>query len=550
MTTSPTPGAVDNGTEDEAEVRERECPVLQCVPFTTVNADRLSEAPAPPAPEGTKRGSQRLGLALLLISTAQLMVVLDATIVTVALPSIQKSLHFAPSDLQWVISAYTLAFGGLLLFGGRLGDVFGRRRVFVGGLAAFSLGSLFGGLATSSAWLVCARAFQGAGAAVAAPTALSLIGDTFPEGPERTRAMGVYAAMSGAGSAVGLLLGGILTDIASWRWVLFVNVPIGVVVAAAAPRVLARSEARGGHLDIPGAVAATAATTSLVYGLVRAPTAGWGDPVTLLFLGAAPLLFAVFIAVEARSPHPLMPLRLLANRNRAATYAVMLCSTAALLGVFFFLTQLLQNAFGYSAIRAGVAFLPFSVGIAASSEVVVKLIGKVGPRVFSTVGPLLLAVGLLWLSQIGPHSTYWSDIFGPFVVVSVALGFIFVTLTLGATSGVAPADMGIASALLNTAQQVGGTLGLAVLVTVAATATRNYLKGAAGRHAVGQSARSLAISSSIHGYHSAFLVAAAIALVGFVISVTALRVTTPGARRRRAGTSQLRPERINDAQAL
>jgi EmrB/QacA subfamily drug resistance transporter len=433
--------AVDSAAQTEAEIRERECPVLPCVLYTPVNADRLSDEAAPPAPqgteggpepvspapEGTEDGDQRLGLALLLISTAQLMVVLDATIVTVALPSIQKSLHFSPSDLQWVISAYTLAFGGLLLFGGRLGDVLGRRRVFVAGLLAFSAGSLAGGLATSSAWLVCARAFQGAGAAVAAPTALSLIGDTFPEGPPRTRAMGVYAAMSGAGSAVGLLLGGVLTDVASWRWVLFVNVPIGIVVAVAAPRVLAKSAARGGHLDIPGAVAATAATTSLVYGLVRAPTSGWADPVTLLALVAAPVLFAAFIAVEARSTHPLMPLRLLANRNRAATYAVMLCSTAALLGVFFFfLTQLLQNVYGYSAIRAGVAFLPFSLGIAASSQLVVRLIGRTGPRVFTTLGPLLLALGLVWLSGIGPHSTYWSDIFGPFVVVSVALGFIFV----------------------------------------------------------------------------------------------------------------------------
>src|SRR5579862_198881 len=384
MTVLRTPGAAES-PEGVAEVHERECPVLPCVPYTTVNADRLTEAPDPAPPGGEVGGSPRLGLALVVISTAQLMVVLDATIVNVALPSIQRSLHFSSAGLQWVISAYTLAFGGLLLFGGRLGDVMGRRRMFVAGLLVFSLGSLAGGLATSSAWLVAARAFQGAGAAIAAPTALSLIGDTFPEGPARTRAMGVYAAMSGAGGALGLLLGGVLTDIASWRWVLFVNVPIGILVAAADPRAIPRTVARGGHLDVRGAVAATGGMVALVYGLVRAPTAGWGDSVVDASLAGAAVLLAVFVAVEARSTHPLLPLRLLDDRNRAATYAVMLCSAGAIFRVFFFLTQVLQNAYGYSPLRAGVAFLPFSVGIAATSELVAQFLGKAGPRVFATV---------------------------------------------------------------------------------------------------------------------------------------------------------------------
>jgi EmrB/QacA subfamily drug resistance transporter len=545
MTAIRSTGALD----DSRQVRERECPVLPCVPYTTANVDRLTPAPVPPPAESDEDRPPRVGLALMVISAAQLMVVLDATIVNVALPSIQQSLHFSSSGLQWVISAYTLAFGGLLLFGGRLGDVLGRRRVFVGGLVAFSLGSFAGGLATSSAWLVCARAFQGAGAAVAAPTALSLIGDTFPEGPARNRAIGVYAAMSGAGGALGLLLGGVLTDVASWRWVLFVNVPIGAAVAAAALRVLGRSAPRGGRLDIPGAVAVTAATTTLVYGLVRAPTAGWGDPVTDALLAASAVLFGVFLAVEARSTHPTMPLRLLANRNRAATYTVMLCNAGAVFGVFFFLTQLLQEAYGYSPLRAGVAFLPFSIGIAATSEVVAKSIGRAGPRVFLTVGPLLVALGLLWLSRIGPHSTYVSDILGPVLVLAVGLGSTFVPLTLGATSGVAPADMGIASALLNTAQQVGGTLGLAVLVTVATTAARNHLRATAARHAANQSARSLAISSSIHGYHSAFLLGSTIAMCGFVVSVTALRVAAPGARRRSSGASSAPTERLVNSPA-
>ena len=499
--------------------------MLPCVPFTTVNADLVTAADIVAAPARDEARSQRSGLALIVISTAQLMVVLDATIVTVALPSIQRSLHFSTADLQWVLSAYTLTFGGLLLFGGRLGDVFGRRRMFVVGLLAFSAASLAGGFATSSAWLVAARAVQGFGAAIAAPTALALIGDTFEEGAARTRAMGVYAAMSGAGGALGLLLGGALTDIASWRWVLFVNVPIGAVVAVAASRALDKSAGREGHLDVPGAVAVTAATTALVYGLVRAPVDGWADAITVACLAIAALLFAAFISVERRSKNPLLPLRLLANRNRAATYIVMLCSAAAIFGVFFFLTQLLQNAYGYSPLRTGFAFLPFSFGIAATSELVAKFIGKVGPRLFASVGPFLVALGLLWLSRLDLQSTYARDILGPQLLLAVGLGLTFVPLTLGATSGIARADMGIASALLNTSQQIGGTLGLAVLVTVATTVSRNWLRTAA--HGTTAPARTLALNSALHGYRSAFVVGAAIAAIGGLVAVAAIRVAKP-----------------------
>jgi len=507
--------------------RERVGPLLPCVPFTTVNADLVTAGDIVAAPASDAARSQRLGLALVVISTAQLMVVLDATIVTVALPSIQRSLHFSTSDLQWVISAYTLTFGGLLLFGGRLGDVLGRRRMFVAGLLVFSCASLAGGLATTSAWLVAARAVQGCGAAVAAPTALSLIGDTFEEGPARTRAMGVYAAMSGAGGALGLLLGGVLTDVASWRWVLFVNVPIGAVVAAVAPRVLTKSVARGGHLDVPGAVAVTAATTALVYGLVRAPVDGWGDAFTDASLATAAFLFAVFILAETRSKNPLLPLRLLANRNRAATYVVMLCSAAAIFAVFFFLTQLLQNVFGYTPLQAGFAFLPFSLGVAATSEFVANALAKVGPRLFSSLGPFLVALGLLWLSRIDLQSTYARDILGPLLILAVGLGFIFVPLTLGATSGIAPADRGIASALLNTSQQIGGTLGLAVLVTVATTVSRNWLRTAVRSHGPSAQVRTLALNAAMHGYRSAFLVGCGIALLGGLVSVAAIRVAAP-----------------------
>jgi predicted MFS family arabinose efflux permease len=270
---------------------------------------------------------------------------------------------------------------------------------------------------------------------------------------------------------------------------------------------------------------------ALVYGLVRAPTAGWGDGVTVAFLASGTAILGLFITMEARSTHPLLPLRLLADRDRAATYAVMLCNAGAIFGVFFFLTQILQNAYGYSPLRAGVAFLPFSLGIAATSETVAQLLGKAGPRVFATAGPLLSAVGLAWLSRIGPHTGYVEGILGPLLVLAVGLGFTFVPLTLGATAGVAPAELGIASALLNSAQQVGGTLGLAVLVTVATTLTRTAYKAAAGSVAR-QSARSVAIRSSIHGYRGAFLVGSGIAFVGFLLSVTALRIAPPRARLR------------------
>ena len=504
----------------------QDCPVLPCLPHTAINADRLDQGGLA-GPSDTDAGqSRRLAAALIVISTAQLMVVLDATIVTVALPSMRRALHFSTVDLQWVISAYTLAFGGLLLLGGRLGDVLGRRRMFVLGLGVFSLASLAGGIATSSAWLIAARALQGAGGAIAAPTALALVGDTFPEGPARTRALGVYAAMSGAGGAIGLLLGGILTDIASWRWVLFVNVPIGALVVIAAPRVLSRSAPRGGRLDIPGGLTATAAITALVYGLVRAPAQGWTARTTATSLAAALVLLVAFVVIEVRSDHPMLPLRLLTSRNRTASYIVMFSLAGSIFAVFFFLTQLLQTAMGYSPLGAGLAFLPFSVGIAATSEAVAKLMRRIRPRVFVTVGALLSAIALFWLSRIDAQSTYASTVLGPILALAVGIGLTFVPLVVGVTSGVQPADLGVASAMLNTAQQVGGTLGLAVLVTVAAGATRTALSSG-GRHLVAQQASTLTLTSTVHGYSTAFLVGSCIAFGAFLVALAAGRIQAP-----------------------
>jgi EmrB/QacA subfamily drug resistance transporter len=506
-----------------------DCPVLPCVPYTAINADRLGQD-ALAGPSDTDVGrSRQLTAALVVISTAQLMVVLDATIVTVALPSIQNALHFSTANLQWIVTGYTLTFGGLLLLGGRLGDVFGRRRMFVFGLMVFSVASFVGGLATTSGWLIAARAVQGVGGAIAAPTALALIGDTFPEGPARTRATGIYAAMSGAGGAVGLLLGGILTDFASWRWVLFVNAPIGALVVVAAPRVLKTSAPRGGKLDIPGAFLATAGMTALVYGLVRAPSEGWANAITITSLAGGLVLLVAFAVTEVRSDHPMLPPRLLTDRNRTASYIVMLSLTASIFAVSFFLTLFLQTAMGYSPLKTGLAFLPFTVVIAATSQAVAKLMARIHPRVFVTIGPLLSAIALLWLSRIDVQSTYGSAVLGPLLVLALGLGFSFVPLVLGATSGVQPADMGVASAVLNTAQQVGGTLGLAVLVTVAAAATRSALRSGAA-HPVAQQARTLALTSTVHGYSVAFVVASGIAFAAFLVALAAIRTPHPVAR--------------------
>src|SRR5690348_16044733 len=341
---------------------------------------------ARPAGGTTAGGGQRhLGLALLVLATAQLMVVLDATIVNVALPHIQRALGFSGSGLEWVVNAYAVTFGGLLLLGGRAGDILGRRRVFVFGLLLFSAASLLGGFATSQWWLLTARAVQGVGGAVIAPTALALITTNFPEGGERNRAFSVYAAMAGAGSATGLLLGGILTTYLSWRWVMFVNVPIGIVVAAAAPRVLNESPRRPGRIDVAGAVTGTGGIALLVYGLSKAATGAdgishWGDAQVLASLTASVALLVSFAAIERRSSHPLLPMRLLADRNRSGAYLIMLCIATGLFGFFFFLTLFIQDVLGYSAIRTGVSYLPFAVGVVAASAPASPLVARLGPR--------------------------------------------------------------------------------------------------------------------------------------------------------------------------
>ncbi|MFI1016410.1 MFS transporter [Streptomyces sp. NPDC020965] len=412
-------------------------------------------------------------MALFVIASCQLMVVLDVTIVNIALPHIQTALDFSTTSLSWVVNAYTLTFGGLLLLGGRIGDILGRRKVFMTGVALFAVASLLGGLSQSSGELLAARALQGVGGAIASPTALALITTTFAEGPARNRAFGVFAAVSAGGGAIGLLAGGILVEWLDWRWVFFVNVPIAVLILLAAPRWIAESERHPGHFDIAGALTSTLGMVALVYGFIRAAQEGWRDPLTLGSFAVAVVLLLTFVQVERRSRQPITPLRMFADRNRAGTYGIMLCLAAAIFGMFFFLTLFVQDVLGFSPLQAGLAFLPVSAVIAVGAGVTSQLLPRYGPKPFMVTGALLAAAGLAWLTLTDIHSTYLGSILGPMLVFSLGMGMQFVSLTLMALSGVRREDSGAASGLLNAMQQVGGSLGLSILVTVFGTAGRH-----------------------------------------------------------------------------
>lgn len=443
-------------------------------------------------------GSTHLGWALALISVAQLMVVLDASIANIALPFIQSDLSISQANLQWVVTGYALAFGGLLLLGGRLGDLYGRRRVLMIGVAVFAVASGVGGLAQSEIMLLGSRGLQGVGAALASPAALALITTNFPAGPARNRAFSIYAAMSGAGAAVGLLLGGWLTgltpdvlgvSVAGWRLTFLINVPIGLAAAFAAPRVLAESESHPGELDVPGALSGTAGLVAIVFGLSRAgqPSHGWDDAWTLTALVGGVLLLAVFVLVERRVAHPLLPFRILLSRTRATAFVTMMIVPAAMFAMFYFLSQFVQNVVGYSPLNTGVAFLPFSFGIVIAATVSSKLMAKVDPRWIAGIGTAMAGFALLGFSRLsvdssaanivevatgggrhlGTDVSYWTDIFPFIALMSLGMGATFVPMTLAAVHGVSHRDSGVGSGVLNTMQQVGGALGLAALSTVA-----------------------------------------------------------------------------------
>jgi len=454
--------------------------------------------------------ARRRWLALVLLAAAQFVVVLDASIVNVALPSMGRDLQIDPENLSWVINAYTLFFGGFLLLGGRLADLLGRRRIFIAGMGLFGLASLVGGFAQSELWLDVARAVQGLGAALISPAALSIVTTTFAEGAERNKALGVWGAVAGSGGAAGVLLGGVLTEFLSWEWVLFVNVPIAAAAMVLAPRLLVESRADAEHrtFDVAGAVSVTAGLGVLVFALVDAESAGWGSTQTLVLLAAAAVLLAAFVVIERRRRAPLVPFSIFRLRTLSASNAIGLLVGASLFSMFFFITLYLQNVLGYDALEAGLAYLPLAVTIIVTAGTASQLVTRTGFKPVLITGLLLVTAGLVWFSQIDPGGSYVGDVLFASLLAGAGLGFSFVPVTLGAVSGTRPQEAGLASGLINTSQQVGGALGVAVLSTIAFAA-------------VPEGSRDPVLLTN--GLQDAFLVGAGIALLGALVAALAVR---------------------------
>jgi EmrB/QacA subfamily drug resistance transporter len=453
-------------------------------------------------------------LVLVLVGLAQFMVVLDATVVNVALPSIQRALHFSTADLQWVVNGYTLAFGGFLLLGGRAADLFGRQRLFLIGVALFASASLLNGLAGSAAVLVAGRALQGLGGALVAPAALSIITTSFAEGTERTRALGVWSAIAVGGGAVGLLLGGVLTQLASWQWVFFVNVPVGVAAFVLSLRFVPESRSNGARngIDFGGAITITAGLLVLVYAIVNAQSAGWVSVQTVGLSSIAVMLIATFVLIESRHRSPLIRLNFLARRSIAGADLVMLLVASGMFAMFFFASLYVQNVLGYSPLRAGLAFLPVTACIILGAGLSQQLIKRAGVRMVASVGMTLAAVGLLLLSRVPVDGTYVANLLPGLLTMALGMGLTFVPITLIATTNVDAEDAGLASGLLNTAQMVGGSLGLAVLATLAAGRTSSALAGLG--HTPLASDR---VGALVGGFQLAFLVAAILIASGVAV---------------------------------
>ncbi|HEY0276992.1 MAG TPA: MFS transporter [Solirubrobacterales bacterium] len=456
-------------------------------------------------------GAANPAMVLAIILGCYLMVVLDASVVITALPDIRTDLGFSPASLSWVQNIYALAFGGLLLLGARAGDLLGRRQVFVIGITIFTAASMLGGLAQSETWLLAARAIQGVGAAIAAPSTLALLTISFPEGSERTRAIALYSAVASAGASIGLILGGMLTTWISWRWSLFINVPIGVVLVSLAPRYLPETERHTGEFDLAGALTSTLGMSALVYGLVRAAETSWGDGVALASFVLAAAMLAAFVAIEKRARQPITPLRLFASRERVGAYATRLLMVGAMFGMFFYLTQFLQGAESYSALKAGLAFLPVTLTIFAMVKVVPKLLGRVGPFRVLIGGLALALVGLVWLSRITAGTDYWTGIALPMLLVGAGMGLAFTPLTQAAIQGVDHHDAGAASGLVNVFQQLGSTIGIGVLVTVFAAASE------------GTGAKAL-----IEGVPSTIAVSAGLIALALAVALTLMRPLAAG----------------------
>jgi EmrB/QacA subfamily drug resistance transporter len=448
------------------------------------------------------------GALLALLAASQFVVVLDASITNVALPSIGRALDISQDGLSWVVNAYTLTFGGFLLLGGRLADLLGRRRVYMAGLILFGIASFLGGIAQSDPMLITARALQGLGAALLSPAALSILTATFTEGAERNKALGVWGAVAGAGGAAGVLLGGILTEYLSWRWVLLVNVPIVALAAFLAPRIILESRAaeRTQSFDVAGAISVTAGVSLLVYALVDANNNGWGSALTIALLALATLLLLAFVVIERRVKAPLVPGDIFASRTRTASYVIAILIAGSLFSMFFFISLYMQQVLGWSAIRAGLSYLPLAITIVISAGVASQVVNRVGFKPVLATGLGFIAVAMVWWAQVDVGGTFLSDVLGPSLVAAVGLGLSFVSVTVGGTSGVEEREAGLASGLINAAQQVGGALGLAVLVAVANARTDAVDVGR--------------VAALNEGFQAAFLGGAVMAAVGVVLTLT------------------------------
>ena len=459
-------------------------------------------------------------LVLVLVCLAQFMVILDATVVNVALPSIQTDLEMSPSELQWVVNSYTLIFGGFLLLGGRAGDLIGRKRLFLAGLVVFTLASLLNGLATSSEFLILARGLQGLGAALVSPAALSIVTTTFAEGRERTKAMGVWSAIAAGGAAFGLLLGGILTDLLSWEWIFFVNVPIGIAAFLLSLRYVPESVApeRPDTVDLPGAISVTAGLMVLVFALVKAQDYGWGSARTLGLGAVAVALLAAFVFIESRSKAPLIRLGIFRSRNISGANTVMLFVIGGMYAFFFLVSLYVQQVLGYSPLEAGLAFLPFTLGIIVGAGVSQPIARRIPVHLIALMGIALAILGLVILRGAGVDGTYLGNLLPGIIPMSIGMGMTFLPLTLVATTGVSASDAGLASGLFNTSQQVGGALGLAVLSTIAATHTTSVLEGLSGAPTQQQRAEAV-----VEGFQVAYLGGIGLLVLGAIVLVAVLR---------------------------
>ena len=456
--------------------------------------------------------------ALLVIAIAQLMVVLDASIVNIALPSIQADLGITDANRQWVVTAYTLAFGGLLLLGGRIADFQGRKRMFIVGLSGFAFASFLGGISQSAEMLYSARALQGAFAALLAPAALSLISVTFTDSKERAKAFGVFGAISGGGAAIGLVAGGILTELLSWHWTLLVNVPIAILAVVLAVPYVKESRATGDtKYDVPGAIFATAGLVSLVYGITQAESEGWNGSSTLTFMGLGLVMLAVFVVIETRTSHPLLPLRILLNRNRGGAYLAAFFVGMGLFAMFLFLTYFFQAVLGYTPLQSGLLFLPFSAGIVVSAGLASQLLPRFGPRWVTTVGFVLAVTGMLLLTRMTSTSAYVSDILPSLIIISLGMGLIFVPLSAVSLFAIGNHDAGVASAVLNTSQQIGGSIGVAFLNTIAASATATFI--------VANNLQEPTSDALVAGFTRGFLVGGGLLIVAGVIWVVLVTMT-------------------------